>query len=222
VLRAATRTATLAAAVVLLGPLLAGCRSVEGVPSAAAGPPVPASAAELGALVVPDVPSGLPRVPDADLRPPAGAKTVDDVAGYAADPERERQVLGEYGYRFGWERYWSGGRGRFTSVFVHQFAGRAGAVSFTEDLARNDGDVYSGQLLREPPSLPGGCWLLEVDDPAASARPAARQLGGPTAFAWCAHGPFAVAVTAVAGDRAAASAELHAVVTAQLGRLPPS
>ena len=45
---------------------------------------------ELGALVVTEVPSGLPRLPDDELDPPAGAKRVDDVADYSDDPARER------------------------------------------------------------------------------------------------------------------------------------
>ena len=64
------------------------------------------SAEELGALVVAEVPSGLPRLPDDELEPPAGAKAVEDVAEYADDPAREREVLEDYGYRYGWERFW--------------------------------------------------------------------------------------------------------------------
>ena len=72
-------------------------RSVEGSASPGPGAAIPRSAAELAALVVTPVASGLPRVPDDQVRPPAGAKTVEDVAAYADDPQRERGVLAEYG-----------------------------------------------------------------------------------------------------------------------------
>ena len=45
-------------------------------------------------------------------------------------------------------------------------------------------------------------------------------LAGPAAFAWCARGDFTVAVAAVATSEDAARAELEAVTTAQLERLP--
>jgi hypothetical protein len=163
------------------------------------------------------VPSGLPRVPDEHLTPPAGEKTVDDVAAYAADPGREREVLAGYGYRYGWERFWGAGPGPQTSVFVDQFDTRAGAGAYARDLAENDAEFYDGVLRDNPPHLPGGCRLLTVEtaDPETG-------LAGPAAFAWCGHGVFSVGVVAVADSVSAASDEVHAVVAAQLARLPPS
>ena len=128
---------------------------------------VPASAEELGELVVTAVPSGLPRLPDDELDPPAGPKDVHDVAAYADDPAREREVLEDYGYRFGWERFWGEGPTSMTGVFVDQFETRAGAGAYAEDLARNDAEHYGGVLDENPPDLPGGCWMLTVDEPAA-------------------------------------------------------
>jgi len=199
-------------------PATVGCaRAVDGVPTGVTGDAFPESADELGALVVTEVPSGLPRLPDAELDPPAGAKAVDDIADYSEDPARERDVLEHYGYRQGWERFWgSGSGGPMTGVFVDQFRSRAGAVAYAEDLARNDAEHYDGVLHDNPPDLPGGCRMLTVDDAEAQA-----ALGGPAALAWCGHGPFSVAVTAVAASMDAAREEVLAVVDEQLDRLPP-
>ena len=84
---------------------------------------------------------------------------------YAEDPAREREVLEDYGYRHGWERFWGAGAGPVTSVFVDQFEHRAGAGAYAEDLARNDAEHYGGVLREDPPDLPGGCRLLTVDEP---------------------------------------------------------
>jgi hypothetical protein len=199
-------------------PATVGCaRAVDGVPTGVTGDAFPESADELGALVVTEVPSGLPRLPDAELDPPAGAKAVDDIADYSEDPARERDVLEHYGYRQGWDRFWgSGSGGPMTGVFVDQFSSRAGAVAYAEDLARNDAEHYDGVLHDNPPDLPGGCRMLTVDDAEAQA-----ALGGPAALAWCGHGPFSVAVTAVAASMDAAREEVLAVVDEQLDRLPP-
>jgi hypothetical protein len=199
---------------------LTGCTpTVTGSATPAPATATPATAEELGALVLARVPSGLPRIADGDLDPPAGAKTVDDVADYAEDPARERAVLRDYGYRYGWERFWGSTTGPLTSVFVDQFDGHAGAAAYAEDLAGNDAAVYDGVLRRDPADLPEGCSLLTVTGPAGGADPATR-LSGPAAFAWCAHGVFSVAVTAVAPTSEAATGELRAVVLAQLDRLP--
>nr|WP_239521879.1 hypothetical protein [Geodermatophilus sabuli] len=198
--------------------VLTGCSStVEGAATAAPADPTPSSPAELERLLVTDVPSGLARVADADLTPPAGEKSAEDVAGYADDPDREREVLEDYGYRYGWERFWGAGPGPLVSVFVDQFVTRAGAGAYARDLAANDAELYGAVLRDEPPHLPGGCRLLVLDeaDPGSG-------MSGPAAFAWCAHGVFSVAVTAVAGSVEAATDEVHAVVAAQLERLPPS
>lgn len=209
--------------VVLLVPAalaVCGCtRSVDGVATAAEVTATPVSPTGLEALVVAEVPSGLPRLPDDDLDPPAGAKTVDDVAAYADDPHRERDVLEDYGYRYGWERFWGNGNGRgpVTGVFVDQFENRAGAGAYAEDLARNDTEHYHGMLRQDPAGLPGNCWSLTIDDPDP-----ALGLGGPAAFAWCGHGVFSVAVTAVSDSVDAAEAEVREVVARQLDRLPPS
>ena len=193
-----------------------GCaRSVDGAPTAGAGEPLPASADDLGALVLSEVPSGLRRLPDDGLMPPAGAKRVEDVAGYARDPARERAVLQDYGYRHGWERFWGSESGPITAVLVDQFETRAGAGAYAEDLARNEAEHYRGMLREDPDGLPGGCWLLTVEHPDAG------QLHGPSAFVWCMHGVFSVSATAVAGSVEAAEAEVRAVVAAQLDRLPP-
>ncbi len=173
---------------------LTGCtRAVDGVPTA--GPPagLPSSAAELGGLIVTEVASGLPRLPDDELHPPAGAKDVADVAAYADDPARERDVLEDYGYRHGWERFWGSDSGPLTGVFVDQFDVRAGAAAYVEDLARNEAEHYGGLLSEEPAGLPGGCWLLTVEDPDP------EQLHGPAALAWCVHGMFSVSAIQING-----------------------
>ncbi|SFL48666.1 hypothetical protein [Geodermatophilus ruber] len=202
----------------LLVALLPGCTTaVEGEATPAPARPTPASPEELEALLVTEVPSDLPRVPDEHLTPPAGEKSVDDVAGYADDPEREREILEHYGYRYGWERFWGGAAGALTSVFVDQFDDRAGAGAYARDLAANEAEYYDGVLREDPPRLPGGCRLLTVEDAHTDS-----GLTGPAAFAWCGHGVFSVAVTAVGGSVEEAMAEVHAVVEAQLERLPPS
>jgi hypothetical protein len=194
-----------------------GCgRAVDGVPTAGAAAATPESAEDLGALVVPDVPSGLPRLPDEHLHPPAGAKRIEDVAGYAPDPHREREVLADYGYRFGWERFWGHGAGPVTGVFVDQFEDRAGAGRYAEDLARNEAEAHGGMLGEDPPQLPGGCWLLTVEDPAPEG-----ELAGPAAMVWCGHGRFSVSVRAVADSIDAAEEEARLVLEEQLDRLPP-
>jgi hypothetical protein len=192
-------------------------RPVAGVATAAPLPAAPGTAAELESLLVESVPSGLPRLPDADVRPAAGRKTVEDVAAYARDPERERAVLEDYGYRHGWERFWGVAGGAMTGVFVHQLRTRAGAAAYARDLAANDAEHYAGVLGHNPPELPGGCWLLTVED----ARPEAG-LHGPAAITWCGHGVFSVSVTAVAGTVEAAEAEVRQLLPEQLDRLPPA
>jgi hypothetical protein len=154
-------------------------------------------------------------MPDAALTPPAGEKTLDDVAAYASDQAEERKVLGDYGFRYGWERFWGTGTDPVTSVFLEQFATPAGAAAFSADLARNDADHYRALLHEDPAGFPDGCRLLTV----AAAQPDVG-LTGPTAFAWCADGVFSVAVTSVAGSGDAARDEVAALVTTQLARLP--
>lgn len=210
------RAALLLALVPCLAATAACARPVDGVPEAAPTTGFPDSADELGALVVTEVPSGLPRLPDEELQPPAGSKGVDDIADYSDDPARERDVLESYGYRQGWERFWGTGSGPMTGVFVDQFESRAGAGAYAEDLARNDADHYRGVVHENPPELPGGCRMLTVDDADAQ-----QALGGPAALAWCGHGPFSVSVTSVAGSLDAAEEEVRAVVEEQLDRLPP-
>jgi hypothetical protein len=199
---------------------LSGCgRTVDGVSTPATVATAPDSPEELEALIVTEVPSALPRLPDDELEPPAGAKRVEDIADYSADPARERQVLEDYGYRHGWERFWGSGSGSgpVTGVFVDQFDTRAGAGAYAEDLARNDAEFYDGMLRENPPDLPRGCRLLTVDD----AQPE-TGLSGPAAFVWCAHGAFSVSVTAVADSVDAAEDEVREVLERQLERLPPS
>jgi hypothetical protein len=209
------RAAVLLAALTCL-PTTAGCaRTVDGTPSAATEHALPHSADELGRLVVTEVPSGLPRLPDDTLQPPAGAKSVDDIADYSDDPEHEHDVLEQYGYRYGWERFWGTGSGPMTGVFVDQFDARAGAGAYARDLARNDAERYDAAVHENPPGLPGGCRMLTVD-----ASDAQASLGGPAAMAWCEHGTFSVSVTAVSGSLRSAEQEVRAVVHAQLDRLP--
>jgi hypothetical protein len=196
---------------------LPGCtRAVDGVPTAEPAESLPASADDLEPLIVTEVPSGLPRLPDEGVHPHAGPKRVDDVAGYAEDPERERQVLEDYGYRYGWERFWGNGSGLMTGVFVDRFDTRAGAGAYAEDLARNEADRYGGELDEHPPELPGGCLLLTIEEPGPGS-----ELTGPAALAWCGHGVFSVSVTAVAGSVDAGEDEVGAVLAEQLDRLPP-
>jgi hypothetical protein len=196
---------------------LCGCtRAVDGEPTAGRPAPLPASAEELGELVVPEVASGLPRLPDHELHPPAGAKDMGDVAAYAADPQRELDVLGDYGYRHGWERFWGEGPALMTGVFVDQFDTRAGAAAYAADLARNDAEHYGAVLDEQPLDLPGGCRLLSVEEPAPDGR-----LTGPAALVWCGSGVFSVGVTSVAGSVEEAEDEVRAVLAEQLDRLPP-
>lgn len=202
----------------LLLTLLVACAAPsDGGASAAPAAATPATPQELEELVVPDVPSGLPRVPDAHLSPPAGEKWVEDVAGYAEDAAREREVLDDYGYRFGWERYWGSGSGPLTTVSTHQFHTPDGAAAFTGDVAAQHARVYGGLLRQDPPDLPAGCRLLHLAKGAQDA-----GVASPAAFAWCAQGVFSVAVIAVAGSGESATGEVRAVVVAQLDRLPPS
>lgn len=216
--RRAARLAPVVLLAALAGALLPGCgRAVDGVPTAVAPSNRPTDPAELERLLVADVPSGLPRLPDDDLEPPAGAKRLEDVAGYSTDPAREREVLESYGYRYGWERFWGHGDGPVTGVFVDQFDRRSGARSYAQDLARNEAEVYPGALSENPPELPGTCLLLTVDSPVPEA-----GLMDPAAFAWCWHGVFSVAVTSVAGTTAEAVREVGAVVEEQLALLPPA
>ena len=204
------------AALVLLAPTC-GCTHAppaDAEPAAISSAALPGSAEELSALLVTEVPSGLPPVPDADLDPPAGPKTLEDVAGYSADPAREREVLADYGYQRGWERFWRADAAQ-TTVFVDQFATAEGAAAYARDLAHNDAGYYGGALASNPLGLPDDCMVLTTDQ--AGER---RGLAGPTAFAWCPQGVFSVGVAAVAPTEEAASAELHAVVADQLARLP--
>jgi hypothetical protein len=196
----------------------AGCGGEAGDAAASrSAPSGPATPEALERLVVEEVPSGLPRVPDEAIQPPAGAKSVEDVAGYSDDPARERGVLQDYGYRHGWERFWGAGTGEGpqTGVFVDQFEAAGGADSYAEDLARNDADHYGGLLSEGSPDLPDGCRRLLVDEPDPE-----DGLWGPAAFAWCTRGPFSVAVSAVAGSLDDATEEVGAVARDQLDRLP--
>jgi hypothetical protein len=188
---------------------------VERTSTAAAAEDTPSSPARLAALIVTRVPSGLARVPDDALDPPAGAKGIEDIAGYSGDPARQREVLRGYGYRFGWERFWGVPSGApMTGVFVDQFATPDGAVAYAGDLARNDARRYGGMVRENPPHLPGGCRMLTVAAGGAG-------LKGPASFVWCRHGVFSVSVTAVARTAEAADAEVRTVLAQQLDRLPP-
>jgi hypothetical protein len=196
---------------------LLGCtRAVDGVPMPGPEVGLPESAEELGELIVTEVPSGLVRLPDDEVDPPAGPKQVEDIAGYADDPAREREVLQGYGYRYGWERFWGRGTWPITAVFVDQFQARAGAGAYADDLARNDAEYYDGMLRENPSGLPGGCRMLTVDaaDPEVG-------LDGPAAFAWCRHGAFSVSVSAVADSVDVVEEEVRSVLQDQLDRLPP-
>jgi hypothetical protein len=205
-----------AALLLAIVPGVAGCgQPVTSTPRAASTADLPDGPEELERLVVTTVPSGLPRLPDQKLSPPAGEKSLDDVASYAPDPHQERGVLEDYGYRYGWERFWGTGTGPMTGVFVDQFGSRAGAGSYAEDLARNDAEHYDGVLHESPPDLPGGCRMLTVATPEPDS-----GLGGPAALAWCGHGVFSVGVTSVASSVEAATEEVRGVVRAQLDRLP--
>jgi hypothetical protein len=187
--------------------------------AAGAGPAEPGTAEELERLVVDEVASGLPRLPDEAIQPPAGAKRLEDVAGYSDDPARERAVLEDYGYRYGWERFWGAGTGQGpqTGVFVDHFEQVDGAAAYAEDLARNEAAHYGGLLSEGSPDLPAGCRRMVVDEALPE-----RGLSGPAAFAWCTRGRFSVSVSAVADALDAATEEIGAVVAEQLDRLPPA
>jgi hypothetical protein len=205
-----------AALLLAIVPGVAGCgQPVTSTPRAASTADLPDGPEELERLVVTTVPSGLPRLPDQKLSPPAGEKSLDDVASYAPDPHQERGVLEDYGYRYGWERFWGHDGGPVTSVFVDQFETPDGAAEYAEDLASNDADAYSGMLRRRPAHLPDGCRTLTVAEPAEG-----DGLTGPAVFAWCGHGVFSVGVTSVASSVEAATEEVRGVVRAQLDRLP--
>ncbi len=207
------------AALLLLVPVLAaaGCSGDGGETGVAETSPAPVAPDELERVVVEEVPSGLPRLPDDAITPPAGAKRVEDVAGYSDDPARERAVLEEYGYRYGWERFWGSGSGEGpqTGVFVDLFEDPAGADAYAEDLARNDVERYGGLLSAGSPDLPEGCRRLVVGAP----RPD-QGLSGPAVFAWCTRASYSVAVSAVADTVDAAGREVGAVAAEQLDRLP--
>lgn len=211
----AVQAAVLAMALATL--LISGCgASMPGVARVVSTGQVPGSAQELERLVITEVPSGLPRLPDDGLEPPAGRKDLEDVARYARDPGHEQKILREYGYRFGWERFWGRGTGPMTSVFVYQFRDWASAGVYAREIAGNDAERYRGMLQEDPSQLPAGCWLLTVTHPDPSS-----GLHDPTAFAWCGHGVFSVSVTAVSDSSRAAQAEVAAALRAQLRRLPP-
>ncbi|MGY1749500.1 hypothetical protein [Modestobacter sp. SYSU DS0511] len=208
----------LAAVLLAVAAVTAGCAEPE---AASTGPAasstvaaLPTDARGLERLLVDEVPSGLPRVRDGDLDPPAGEKTVDDVAGYGEDAERQQQVLSEYGYLRGWERFWRDGP-RITSVFLDQFDGPDGAAAYAEDLARNDAEHYGGTLDRSPDGLPEDCVLMAVPEALPE-----HGLEGPPAFAWCTRGAFTVSVASVQTTPEEARAELTAVVADQLDQLP--
>jgi hypothetical protein len=192
----------------LLALLTSGCRP------AAPRASVPGSAADLAPLIVTDVPSGLPRLPDAALDPPAGPKGLDDVAAYATDAPSQREVLRADGYRFGWERFWGTASGPMTGVFVDEFTGSDAAAMYSADLAGNERRRFGGSLTMSPPRLPGGCRMLTV----AAGSPA--RLSGPASLVWCPHGVFSVSVIAVAGSAQAADREMRGVLARQLARLP--
>lgn len=202
-------------AVLLLVVLTACDRSVTAEASAEA-PVTPESAGELERLLVDAVPSDLPRLPDDAVEPPAGEKSVADVAGYAEDHARERGVLEDYGYRFGWERFWGEPGGDLTGVFVHQLGHRAGAAAYAEDAVANEAEYYGGIVSENAPELPGGCLLLTVDEFTAPG-----GMTGPAVSAWCGHGVFAVSVTAVADTIDEAGREVEQLLPEQLDRLTP-
>jgi len=192
----------------LVALLASGCRP-ESHPD-----PVPGSAAQLGPLIVTDVPSGLARLPDTALDPPAGAKRLEDVAAYSTDAAAQRTVLRNDGYRFGWERFWGQQSGPMTGVFVDEFTGADGAAGYSADLAANQQRRYGGTLRVDPPGLDAGCRMLTV--PAGSA----AKMHAPASFVWCPHGVFSVSVVGVAGTAEAADREMRAVLASQLARLP--
>ncbi|MCA0146509.1 hypothetical protein [Blastococcus sp. LR1] len=211
------RSAALLTGALVVGLTLSGCGSVvEGTSTAALPSDRPADLGELERLLVSEVPSGLPRLPDHEVQPPAGAKRPEDVAGYSTDPARELAVLADYGYRFGWERFWGRGGGPMTGVFVDQFERRAGARKYAGDLAVNKAELVGRALSEDPPDLPANCRELTVAEPVPEA-----ELGEPAAFAWCWHGVFSVAVTAVGPTVDDALAEVSSVMGRQLAQLPP-
>ncbi|SDX67538.1 hypothetical protein SAMN05661080_00795 [Modestobacter sp. DSM 44400] len=212
------RSAVLTALVFAI-PAGTGCTAAEGEQPGAASASgstaaTPSATSGLAALLLAEVPSGLPRVPDDELDPPAGRKSVEDVAGYAPDAGHQRQVLQDYGYQWGWERFWRTGD-RLTSVFLDQFSGREGAEVYADDLARNDAEYYGGVPDSAPAGLPVGCTLLTVDAPDPSGK-----LSGPAAFVWCAAGVFTVSVAVVSTSPAEARAEVESVTADQLDLLP--
>lgn len=212
------RSAALLPVALAVALVLPGCgRVVEGSPTAAPPSDRPASLQELEALLVTEVPSGLPRLPDDEVQPPAGAKRLEDVARYSPDPARERAVLEDYGYLHGWERFWGRDTGPMTGIFVDQFERRAGADAYAEDLAVNKAELYGVDLGEDPPDLPPSCRDLTVAEPVPEA-----GLTSPAAFAWCWHGVFSVAVTAVGPTVDEALAEVVSVMGRQLAMLPPA
>ena len=166
------------------------------------------------------MPSGLPRLPDDELDPPAAAKTVDDVAGYSDDPQHEREVLerlrlpARLGAVLGHRT-----PAPMTGVFVDQFERRAGAGAYAEDLARNDAEYYDGVLHEDPPGLPGRLPAAHrATTPARGQGSAARPR-----FAWCGHGRLQRLGDRRRRLRADAADEVRSApsLDAQLDRLPP-
>jgi hypothetical protein len=209
----------------LVAVLTAGCRpggptAGKATAAAPADASVPASTAQLAPLIVTDVPSGLTRLPDTALDPPAGPKRLDDVAGYSTDAPSQREVLRDYGYRFGWERFWGRQSGPMTGVFVDEFTGTHGAAGYSADLADNEQRRYGGTLRLHPPRLPSGCRVLTVAAGSGGSAGSGGRLHGPASFVWCPHGVFSVSVIAVAGSAAAAEGEMRAVLEQQLALLP--
>ena len=180
----------------------------DGAPRRAVGSS-PASAEELGALIVTEVPSGLPRLPDEDLTPPAGQEAgrghrgLCPRSGTGAGGPRGLRLPVRLGTVLGHRD------GPVTGVFVDQFDTRAGAAPTPRTSPATT------------PSTTAACWRRPR-------RPAGRLLvadrGGPRPGAAARAGRvrlvrarvFSVSVTAVADSVDAAEEEVRAVLEAQL------
>ena len=143
---------------------------------------------------------------------------MEDVAGYADDPAREREVLEDYGYRYGWERFW-GDRDRAGDRRLRRPVRAPAPVPgpTPRTSPATTPSTTAACCGEDPPDLPGGCRLLTVDEPepdAGLSGPAALRLVRPRRRS-------ASAVTAVADSVDAAEEEVRAVLAEQLDRLPP-
>ena len=179
----------------LLVPAPAAPRAVDGAAGAGARGRQPRPAAEeLAELVLPEVPSGLPRLPDEDLDAAGGRQDRRDVAGVRRRPRRASgRSSRTTATGYGWERFWGDGPGALTGVFVDQFEHPAGAARLRRGpRPQRRRALRRGAATRNRPTCPAaaGCSRRRPAPDGRADRPRRVRLVRP--------GVFSVAVTAVA------------------------